>query len=143
MVAGGRYDGLIEALGGAAIPGTGFAIGVERLALALEGQGGVAEAAPDAALIALGDASVIAATRLAGSMRSRKLRVEMLSADRGLKALMRRTNKIGARFAVILGENELARGVVQLRDLRASTQREVALDGVVGEIRDAIASAGR
>jgi len=143
VVAGGRYDGLIEALGGAAIPGTGFAIGVERLAIALEANGAVAEAAPDAALIALGEASVIAATRLAGSLREHKLSVEMLSPDRGLKALMRRASKIGARFAVILGENELARGVAQLRDLRASTQREVALDAVVGDIRDAIASVRR
>jgi histidyl-tRNA synthetase len=143
VVAGGRYDGLIEALGGAAIPGTGFAIGVERLALALEANGGVAEAAPDAAVIALGDAGVIAATRLAASMREQKLSVEMLSPDRGLKALMRRASKIGARFAVILGENELARGVAQVRDLRASTQRELALDEVVGEIRAATASVAR
>jgi histidyl-tRNA synthetase len=143
VVAGGRYDGLIDALGGVAIPGTGFAIGVERLALALEAKGSVAEAAPDAAVIALGDAAVIAAARLAGSMRAQKLSVEMLSPDRGLKALMRRASRIGARFAVILGENELARGVAQLRDLRASTQRELALDEVVGAIRAAIGADAR
>jgi len=137
VMAGGRYDGLIEALGGAAIPGTGFAIGVERLALALEAQGNVPEASPDAAVIALGDAAVIAAARIAASMRGKGLRVETLSPERGLKALMRRANKIGARFAVILGENELARGVAQLRDLRASSQSEVALDSVAAEVRGA------
>lgn len=134
VMAGGRYDGLIEALGGAAIPGTGFAIGVERLALALEAQGNVKEASPDAAMIALGDAAVVTATRLAATMRAHGLRIEMLSPERGLKALMRRANKIGARFAIILGENELARGVAQLRDLRSSSQKEVALDTIAAEV---------
>ncbi|HLW70264.1 MAG TPA: histidine--tRNA ligase [Candidatus Binataceae bacterium] len=134
VVAGGRYDGLVEALGGAPVAGTGFAIGVERLALALEATGGAGAVAPDVALIALGDSAVVAAMKLAGELWRRGICVELLAPDRGLKALMRRANKLGAHFAIIVGENELARGVVQLRDLRAGTQRELPQAVVAGEI---------
>ncbi len=58
----------------------------------------------------------------------------MLSPERGLKALLRRADKVGARYALIVGENELARGVVQVRDLKTSTQREIAKDAVASEI---------
>jgi histidyl-tRNA synthetase len=58
----------------------------------------------------------------------------MFSPERGLKALLRRADKVGARYALIMGENELARGVVQVRDLKASTQREIANHAVAAEI---------
>jgi histidyl-tRNA synthetase len=135
VVAGGRYDGLIEALGGAPVAGSGFAIGVERLALALEAAGAAPAAAPDAALIALGDDAVVTGMKLARELWRERIRVELLAPERGLKALMRRANKLGARFAIILGANELSRAVVQLRDLRASTQREVALADLANELR--------
>src|SRR5581483_10841001 len=100
VVAGGRYDGLVEALGGAALAGTGFAIGVERMALVLQASGIVAEGRPDAALIALGEASLLAASKLGADLRRRGLRVEMLSPERGLKALMRRAGRLVSRVAV-------------------------------------------
>jgi len=134
VVAGGRYDGLVEALGGAAVAGTGFAIGVERIALALEANRFMLDGAPDAAIIAMGDRATVVAFDLAQALRQKGLRVEMLSPDRGLKALLRRADKVGARYALIVGENELARGVVQIRDLKASTQREIANDAVAAEI---------
>jgi histidyl-tRNA synthetase len=134
VVAGGRYDGLVEALGGAPVPGIGFAIGVERLALAIEANEALAAPVLDTALIALGSSSLGVAVRIAAELRARQLSVELLSPERGLKALMRRANKLGARFALIIGEDELARGVAQLRDLRASTQREVSLDSVATEL---------
>jgi histidyl-tRNA synthetase len=123
VAAGGRYDGLVEALGGAPAPGTGFAIGVDRLALALEASR--FELRPDAALLAIGEAAMRAAMRIAGEMRAAGLRVEVLSPDRGLKALLRRADKIGARWAVIIGDAELGRGAAVLRDLKASVQSEV------------------
>ncbi len=134
VVAGGRYDGLVEALGGASVPGIGFAIGVERLALAIEANESRAASTLDVAIIALGTPSVSVAMRLAAELRSRQLSLELLSPERGLKALMRRANKLGARFALIIGEDELTRGVAQLRDLRASTQREVAFDALADEL---------
>jgi histidyl-tRNA synthetase len=140
VVAGGRYDGLVEALGGAAVAGTGFAIGVERLALAVEAANGAEGPAAQVALIALGDDAAAAAIKVARELWQRDLRVELLAPDRGLKALMRRANKLGAPLAIILGENELARGVAQLRDLRAGTQREIQLDAVAGEVAAAIST---
>jgi histidyl-tRNA synthetase len=142
VVAGGRYDGLVEALGGAAIPGSGFAIGVERLTLALDKARFKSKAAPHAAIVAMGDAAVAAAMKLAREMRAADLRVETLSPERGLKALLRRADKIGAHYAVIIGENELARDVVQLRDLRNSVQREVTRASVTDAITAALAGGG-
>ena len=107
VAAGGRYDGLVESLGGAAVAGTGFAIGVDRLALALDAAR-FDSARADAALTALGDAAMRRAMTLAAEMRAAGLRVELLSPGRGLKALLRRADKIGARYAVIIGDNELA-----------------------------------
>jgi histidyl-tRNA synthetase len=139
VVAGGRYDGLVETLGGAPVPGTGFAIGVDRLALALEASEKLGEHGPDAALIAVGESAARETVALARRLRAAKLSVEMLSPDRKLKALIGRADRIGARYAVILGDDELKRGVVQLRDLRKSEQREVRLD----EIESALSNRDR
>jgi histidyl-tRNA synthetase len=132
VAAGGRYDGLVEALGGAAVAGTGFAIGVDRLALALDAARFDSRA--DAAVAALGDAAMRRGMALAAEMRAAGLRVELLSPGRGLKALLRRADKIGARYAVIIGDNELARRSATLRDLRTSTQSEVAQEDLIGAI---------
>ena len=125
VVAGGRYDGLIEALGGASVPGIGFGSGLERVALALEAAGKLLIEKTDAAIIAMGEAATLKAVAVARAMRESGLSVEMFSPERKLKALLSRANKIGARFAVIIGDNEIAKGVVMLRDLQSSTQREV------------------
>jgi histidyl-tRNA synthetase len=137
VVAGGRYDGLIEALGGAPVPGIGFGSGLERVALALEAAGKLLIERTDAAIIALGEAASLKAVAVARTMRESGLSVEMFSPERKLKALLSRANKIGARFAVIIGENEIQKGVVILRDLQASTQREVPEAGVSAAISSA------
>jgi len=72
--------------------------------------------------------------KLAAEMRAAGLRVELLSPGRGLKALLRRADKIGARYAVIVGDQELSREVVVLRDLKQSMQREVAQHEIVAEL---------
>jgi histidyl-tRNA synthetase len=136
VIAGGRYDGLVEALGGAAVPGIGFAIGVERIAIALNLDKFDTAFVPDAAMIALGDAAaLVSASNLSRDLRAAGLRVELLSPERGLKSLLRRADKLGARYAVIVGENEIARGVVQLRDLKRSQQLEVAQGEVAAVIK--------
>ncbi len=137
VVAGGRYDGLVETMGGAAVAGIGFAIGVDRMALALQAAGVAPTAAPDAAIIAMGPAATRHAIAVARNLREANLNVEMLSPERKMKTLLARAAKIGARFAVIIGDDELARGVVQVRDLKQSTQREVA----VAEAAQAVANA--
>ncbi|MGH7814932.1 MAG: histidine--tRNA ligase [Candidatus Binataceae bacterium] len=131
VIAGGRYDGLVEAMGGAAVPGIGFAIGVDRLALALNAVGIVAERAPDAAIIPIGEAARGQAMVIAHDLRaSGQLQVELLSPDRKVKALLQRADKIGARYAIIFGDDELAKRVVQLRDMKAGIQREVPIDSL-------------
>jgi histidyl-tRNA synthetase len=137
VVAGGRYDGLVETMGGAAVAGIGFAIGVDRIALALEAAGVLPAVTPDAAIIAMGQAATRHAVVLARDLRAANLNVEMLSPERKMKTLLARASKIGARFAVIIGDDELARGVVQLRDLKNSTQLEVAVAEAARAIADA------
>ena len=137
VVAGGRYDGLVETMGGAAVAGIGFAIGVDRLALALEATGTLPSIAPDAVVISMGDAATRHAVAVARDLRAANLNIEMLSPERKIKTLLTRAAKIGARFAVIIGDDELARGVVQLRDLKQSTQREVAASDAAKAIADA------
>jgi histidyl-tRNA synthetase len=137
VAAGGRYDGLVEALGGAAVAGTGFAIGVDRLALALDAAR--FDSRVDAALVALGEPAMRRAMTLASGMRAAGLRVELLAPGRGLKALMRRADKIGARYAVIIGDNEIARAAVTLRDLKTSTQSEVAQADLIAVLAATIA----
>ncbi len=132
VAAGGRYDGRVAALGGAAVAGTGFAIGVERLALALDAARFGSRA--DVALAALGEPAMRRGMKLAAEMRAAGLRVELLAPGRGLKALLRRADRIGARYAVIIGDQELSREIVVLRDLGQSMQREVAQHEIVAEL---------
>ncbi len=139
VVAGGRYDGLVETMGGAAVAGIGFAIGIDRMALALQAAGLAPIAVPDAAIIAMGPAAARHAIVVARNLREANLNVEMLSPERKMKTLLARASKLGARVAVIIGDDELARGVVQVRDLQQSTQREVA----VADAARAIAAAGK
>jgi histidyl-tRNA synthetase len=137
VVAGGRYDGLVETMGGAPVAGIGFAIGVDRMALALQAAGMAPTAAPDAAIIAMGAAAARHAMVVARNLRAANLTVEMLSPERKMKTLLARASKTGARVAVIIGEDELARGVVQVRDLKQSEQREVAEAEAARAIADA------
>jgi histidyl-tRNA synthetase len=139
VVAGGRYDGLVEVLGGAPIPGIGFAIGVERVALALHAARTPRAELPRVAVIALGEPAARKATELARALRELPLQVELLSSERSLKAQLKRADKIGANYAVIIGQDELARAAAQLRDLGASSQREISLEQLPSELAAALA----
>ena len=132
VVAGGRYDGLVEALGGAAVAGTGFAIGVERIALALDAAR-FARGAPTLALIALGEPAMRRAMALASRDARAGLRVELLSPGarpQGAAAARRPARR--ALRGDYRRQRIRARGVVQLRDLKASTQSEVAQADLIG-----------
>ena len=123
---GGRYDGLVASLGGPAVAGIGFALGVERLVLALHG----AEAASgfDLFVAPLGERAEVRAFRLARELRRRGLRLEIEPGRKSLKSHMRRADKLGAAFVLIVGDDELARGTGMLRDLRGQSQVEMPLD---------------
>ncbi|MGH7915884.1 MAG: histidine--tRNA ligase [Candidatus Binataceae bacterium] len=143
IAAGGRYDGLVKELGGAAVAGTGFAVGIERTALALAARESIAAGASDVAIAALGDAAALSAMALAHELRNQGLRVESLPFERKLKALLTLANRMGARNVLIIGDDELARGVAQLRNLTEHAQREVSRATVAEEIRANLAGTRR
>ena len=130
VLAGGRYDGLVAEMGGPATPAIGWAGGIERLCLLLAGT--PAPPAP-VAVVPLGEAAQQAAIGLLQSLRAAGLRAE--TAYRGnLKRRLERANRIGASFAILLGDDELARGIVQVKDLALGTQSEVALERLVAHL---------
>jgi histidyl-tRNA synthetase len=134
VIGGGRYDGLIEQLGGPSTPAVGWAGGIERLALLLEADDA---APPEVAVVPLGEAAQWAAARLANDLRAAGLCVEM--AYRGtLKKRMSRANERGCALALILGEDELARGEVLLKQLDTGEQAPVALDRAVEAVSTAL-----
>lgn len=132
VAAGGRYDGLVEELGGPRTPCFGFAIGIERLSLLLERS--QVEAGPLTVFIALGDASEKKGVELVGGWRASGLRVVEEFSTGGLKTRMKRADRLGADYAVILGENELKEGVATVKDMRQATQETVSWDNVASII---------
>jgi histidyl-tRNA synthetase len=123
VMGGGRYDGLVEEMGGPHTPCIGWAAGVERLAMLLAAP--PTQPAP-VAVIPVGDAAEATAIAVLQSLRAAGIRAQ--AEYRGnLKRRMERANRAGARAAVILGEDEIARGVAQLRDLASGSQSEVNL----------------
>ena len=133
VAGGGRYDGLVEELGGNPTPAVGFAAGLERVLLALEQQN-LLPAQPPAAdvfLIALGDAAAKAAFPLLHELRCGNVRALMDYAGRSMKAQMKQANRSGARYAIILGEDELAAHTAVVRDMAESAQETCALDHLV------------
>lgn len=130
--AGGRYDGLVEQLGGAKnMPGIGFAMGMERLVLLLGQQN--AEACPetttDLFVAALGEEATIKAFPLVHLLRRKGMQVAMDLEGKSLKSQMKQADRAKARFALILGEEELAKGQAVLRDMTSKEQRQVVLAG--------------
>ncbi len=130
---GGRYDGLIELLGGRPTPGTGFGSGIERLIINIKRQSASSVPAvepPRVYLAHTSDAARAAALRLARSLREREIAAVVGGAGRSLKAQLRHADALGARYAAILGDQELARGEVTLRNMQGGEQRSVAEDDV-------------
>ncbi len=125
---GGRYDGLVERLGGRPTPGIGFGIGLDRVVLALEAQGAdsVTEPVPLAVVVGAEPGATAARLRIATELRAGGLSVRADLAQRKLGRQLEAAVREGARFAVIVGD-ELADGLVQLRDLGAASQKPVPL----------------
>ena len=126
ILGGGRYDGLIEQVGGRPTPGIGFGTGIERLVLNVKRQRAAppAEGPIDAVVVHLGEAAAAEALRLASRLRAEGLRA-VLAPGRSLRGQMRHAQALGARHALILGEDELAKGVVQVKTMASGEQREV------------------
>jgi histidyl-tRNA synthetase len=114
---GGRYDGLMQTLGGSDLSGIGFGLGVDRVLLAAEAEGVVAlsDFASDLFLIPLGDSSKQSALLLAEDLRNEGFQVEIAFGDRALKGAMKGADKSGSAYAIVLGEIEISSGVVELK----------------------------
>jgi len=138
ILGGGRYDGLAEALGSRVpAPGIGFSIGEDRLVLAIEEQISAEELARlDVYLIPIGQAAVKECALLARELRRAGFSVE-LSVEQKVKRAMELANKLGARFAVIVGEDELERGEAALKDMARGEQTRVARSGLAEALRRA------
>jgi histidyl-tRNA synthetase len=132
---GGRYDGLVELLGGRATPGIGFGIGLDRVVLALEADGAAAPPEPGPVAVVVGADPAASAERLrvATELRGAGLAVRADLGHRKLGRQLEAASKEGAHFAIILGD-ELADGHVQLKDLQAGTQRVVGVGDLEREL---------
>ncbi|MBL8669401.1 MAG: histidine--tRNA ligase [Alphaproteobacteria bacterium] len=126
VMGGGRYDGLVAAMGGPPVPGVGWAAGVERLAMLLAEPPRPRRAV---AIVPIGTTAEARALELAERLRRSGHACDLGYGGNAQKR-MKRANKIGARFALVFGDDELARGAVALRDLDDGTQSEIPLDGI-------------
>ncbi|HLC25949.1 MAG TPA: histidine--tRNA ligase [bacterium] len=131
VLGGGRYDGLIEELGGPSTPAIGFALGMERLTLLLNTLNrGVPAAKLQVYLAPLGNGTRPTVFSMLRDLRRRGLRVESDYEGKSLKSQLRRADRLGAQFVVIVGEDELARGTVPVRDMAGKTQEEVSISAL-------------
>ena len=129
---GGRYDGLIEQLGGAPTPGIGFAMGIERIILALEEAGAMPqlESVPDIFIANIGDETKLFVTALANKLRKAGIKCERDLCQRSLKAQMKYADKCGARYSMVIGGDEADKKVAMLKNMREKEQTEVSLENL-------------
>ncbi|MBQ5355252.1 MAG: histidine--tRNA ligase [Clostridia bacterium] len=129
---GGRYDGLMEELGGPKMAGIGFGMGITRLILAMK-QNGVeipALAVPELYIAAMGKEAAVRAARIVSDLRESGINADSEVMGRSLKAQMKYADKIAARYTLILGDAEIASGRAVIKEMATSEQTEVPLDGI-------------
>lgn len=134
VAAGGRYDGLVQELGGPAIPGVGFALGMERLALLLRMKGNNQAVGPSLFIVWIGAKARDWAFPLVHRLRRQGVSVEIEGETRSLKSQMRRADKLNAGAVLIVGENELEKGTAILRDMKSKQQEELSLATIETEM---------
>lgn len=128
---GGRYDVLVETLGGPPTPAVGFAAGMERILLAASLEDEAAAAPVDTYVVTLGDEGRRAGVVLAERLRAEGFRTELDYMGRSLRAQMRQANRVGAKKVLIIGDDEAAAGTVQLRDMQSGEERTVGRGEVI------------
>lgn len=151
LAAGGRYDGLTAAIGGGSFPAVGFAGGMERAVLALRSSGDAVEEGiepPDVFLVCLGKEARIEGVRIAHRLRREDISAAFDHHDdfdevRSMRAQMKAAGRMGARFALIVGSDELARGVASIKRMEDGEQWEISLDGLVEAVREQLGGGGR
>ena len=130
---GGRYDGLVEELGGPATPGIGWGMGIERMIMVQDMRGIVPEAPEplDAFVVTLGDDARKEGVKLVNELRERGVRADMDHTARSMKAQFKYAGKLGVKKVIVIAGDELEKGVVKLRDMDASSEVDVAKDEIV------------
>jgi histidyl-tRNA synthetase len=133
---GGRYNGLVSEIGGPQQSGVGFGLGLERVLLVLENQGVQlpSAAAPDVYFVALGEAAERRIVPLLNAMREKGLVAEKDYGGRKMKAQLKSADRLSAKYAAILGDDELARGEILLKSLATGEQETVAIDAFVDRL---------
>mgnify|MGYP005792685695 FL=1 len=130
---GGRYDGLIEELGGQKTPSLGFGLGIERLMLLMEAQDCEfpKESMPDLFIAALGEKAQLKAVEIANDMREEGFTCLYDVNGRGLRAQMKYANKLGAKYTIVLGDDEVESGIAKLKNMESGEETEIALQTFV------------
>jgi histidyl-tRNA synthetase len=130
---GGRYDGLMEQLGGQSLSGIGFGLGVDRALLAAEAEGVIGSDAfvSDLFVIPLGEAAKVQALVIASQLRLQGKRVEIAFGDRALKGAMKGADKSGSIYVIVLGDSEIASGTVELKDMKSGASTSVKIDSLL------------
>ncbi|MBR3844752.1 MAG: histidine--tRNA ligase [Clostridia bacterium] len=133
VCAGGRYDGLVEEMGGPSLPSLGFAMGLERLLLLMDAQNlpFPADRKPDLYVVPMGEAAAVAAAKYCEQLREEGFVALTDLNGRGLKAQMKYANKIGASYTIVIGEDELAKGKVNVKNMENGQQTEISLENIV------------
>jgi histidyl-tRNA synthetase len=141
---GGRYNGLVESIGGPPAPGVGYGLGVDRTLLACEAEG--IDLAPagrvDVYGVGLGSTAKARLVAVAAGLRAEGVRTDLAYGDRGMKGAMKGADRSGARYAVVLGDRDLEAGEAQVKDLRSGEQVAVPLTSLVTHLAAAV-TAGR
>ena len=134
---GGRYDGLMGEIGGQDITGIGFGIGLDRALLAVEAEGVVIPETfvSDLFIIPMGQAAKSAALKYAAELRASGFRVELAFGDRALKTAMKIADKSGARYSLVIGDEEMASGVVEVKEMLSGSVNSVRLDSLASALK--------
>jgi histidyl-tRNA synthetase len=138
VAGGGRYDGLIKQLDGPDYPAIGFGVGFERLAALIEESVKKVNYPPEIFLAGLGEAAGKKVFEWVTDLRKSGIFAEMEYGSKGLKALMKKADRLGAKKTLIVGDNEISAGMGILRDMAAKTQQELRLDDLVEELKKII-----
>lgn len=140
LMGGGRYNGLSEEIGGPEVPGIGFALGVERLLLALEIESVKLpiEERLDCYMVSMGEAADLEAVRLINELRKVGVQVDKDYMKRKMRSQFRAADRYHARYVLILGENELNEGVITVREMDSGDQQEIALGEIILYIQEKI-----
>jgi len=130
---GGRYDGLMEQLGGQSLSGIGFGLGVDRALLAAEAEGVIGHDSfvPDLFIIPLGEAAKVKALIIAADLRRHGKTIEIAFGDRALKGAMKGADKSGATFVIVLGESEITNETVELKEMKSGQTTSVKIDSLL------------